>query len=42
MDRLRMFGNRVLRRVFGAKRAVVTGGWRNILTGDSYCDLREY
>jgi hypothetical protein len=35
MDKLRTFVNWVLRRVFGAKRPVVTGGWRNILTADS-------
>ena len=28
--RLRVFQNRVLRRVFGPKRDVVTGGWRNL------------
>jgi hypothetical protein len=26
--RLRVFENRVLRRIFGPKRDVVTGGWR--------------
>jgi hypothetical protein len=26
--RLRVFGNRVLRRIFGPKRADVTGEWR--------------
>ena len=28
--RLRMFGNRVLRRVFGPKRDKVTGEWRKL------------
>jgi hypothetical protein len=28
--RLRMFKNRVLRRIFGPKRAEVTGGWRKL------------
>jgi hypothetical protein len=27
---LRVFENRVLRRVFGLKRDEVTGGWRNL------------
>jgi hypothetical protein len=27
--RMRVFENRVLRRIFGAKRDEVTGGWRN-------------
>jgi hypothetical protein len=28
--RLRVFENRVLRRIFGFKRNEVTGGWRNV------------
>jgi hypothetical protein len=28
--RLRMFENRVLRRIFGPKRDGVTGGWRKL------------
>jgi hypothetical protein len=28
--RLRVFENRVLRRIFGPKRDEVTGGWRNL------------
>jgi hypothetical protein len=28
--RLRVFENRVLRRIFGAKRDGVTGEWRNL------------
>jgi uncharacterized membrane protein len=28
--RLRMFGNRVLRRIFGPKGDKVTGGWRKL------------
>jgi len=28
--RLRVFGNRVLRRIFGAKRDEVTGEWRKL------------
>jgi hypothetical protein len=28
--RLRMFENRVLRRIFGPKRDEVTGGWRKL------------
>jgi hypothetical protein len=29
--RLRVFENRVLRRIFGPKRDEVTGGWRKLL-----------
>jgi hypothetical protein len=29
--RLRIFENRVLRRIFGPKRDEVTGGWRKLL-----------
>jgi hypothetical protein len=32
--RLRMFGNRVLRRIFGPKREEVTGGWRKLHSGE--------
>jgi hypothetical protein len=28
--RLRMFENRVLRRIFGSKRLVIIEGWRNV------------
>jgi hypothetical protein len=28
--RLRVFENRVLRRIFGSKREEVTGGWRKL------------
>jgi hypothetical protein len=28
--RLKVFGNRVLRRIFGPKRDEVTGGWRKL------------
>jgi hypothetical protein len=30
MIRLRVFENRVLRRIFGPKRDEVTGGWREL------------
>jgi hypothetical protein len=30
--RLRVFENRVLRRIFGPKRDEVTGVWRNFIT----------
>jgi hypothetical protein len=29
-NRLRVFENRVLRRIFGPKRSEVTGGWRKL------------
>jgi hypothetical protein len=29
-DRLRVFGNRVLRRIFRPRRDEVTGGWRKL------------
>jgi len=38
--RLRVFGNRVLRRIFGAKRDEVTGEWRKLhieKLNDFYC-----
>ena len=38
--RLRVFGNRVLRRIFGPKRDDVTGAWRklqNVELNDLYC-----
>jgi hypothetical protein len=38
--RLRVFGNRVLRRIFGSKRDVVTGEWRKLHNeelNDLYC-----
>jgi hypothetical protein len=34
--RLRVFENRVLRRIFGRKKAEVTGGWRNLHSGELY------
>jgi hypothetical protein len=33
-QRLRMFENRVLRRIFGLKREEVVGGWRRLHNGD--------
>jgi hypothetical protein len=38
--RLRVFENRVLRRVFGPKRDEVTGGWR-ILHNEELSDLHR-
>jgi hypothetical protein len=38
--RLRVFKNRVLRRIFGPKRGEVTGEWRKLLNvelGNLYC-----
>jgi hypothetical protein len=32
--RLRVFENRVLRRIFGPKRDEVTGEWRKLLSGE--------
>jgi hypothetical protein len=32
--RLRVFENRVLRRIFGSKRDKVTGGWRKLHNGE--------
>jgi hypothetical protein len=37
--RLRVFENRVLRRIFGPKREEVTGEWRKLQKGASYCIL---
>jgi hypothetical protein len=34
--RLRMFENRVLRRIFGPKRDKVTGGWRKLHNEELY------
>jgi hypothetical protein len=31
-QRVRVFENRVLRRIFGPRRDEVTGGWRNCIT----------
>jgi hypothetical protein len=36
--RLRMFDNRVLRRIFGQKRDELTGGWRKLHNED----LRDF
>ena len=39
---MRVFENRVLRRIFGAKRDGVTGEWRklhNVELNDLYCSL---
>jgi hypothetical protein len=33
-DRLRVFENRVLRRIFGPERDEVIGGWRKLHNGD--------
>jgi hypothetical protein len=30
-NRLRMFGNRVLRGIYGSKKDEMTGGWRKLL-----------
>jgi hypothetical protein len=40
---LRLFENRVLRRIFGLKRDEVTGGWRNLDNEGSFmiCTLRQ-
>jgi hypothetical protein len=34
--RLRVSENRVLRKIFGAKRDEVTGGWRKLHNGEFY------
>jgi hypothetical protein len=34
VNRLRVFENRVLRRIFGPKRDEVTGGWRKLHNED--------
>jgi hypothetical protein len=34
--KLRVFGNRVLRRIFGPKRDGVTGGWRKLHNEELY------
>jgi hypothetical protein len=40
--RLKMFENRVLRRIFGPKRDEVTGEWRNCITRSfMICTLRQ-
>jgi hypothetical protein len=40
--RLRVFENRVLRRIFGPKRDEVTGEWRNCITKSFViCTLRQ-
>jgi hypothetical protein len=40
--RLRVFENRVLRRIFGLKRDKVTEEWRNCITRNFvFCTLRE-
>jgi hypothetical protein len=36
--RLRAFGNRFLRKIFGPNRGEVTGGWRKLLN-EELCDL---
>jgi hypothetical protein len=39
---LRMFENKVLRRIFGPKRDEVTGGWRKLITRSfMICTLRQ-
>jgi hypothetical protein len=35
-DRLRVFENKVLRRVFGARRDEVMGGWRKVHNEEIY------
>jgi hypothetical protein len=35
-NRLRVFENRVLRRIFGPKREEVTGGWRKLQNEESH------
>jgi hypothetical protein len=41
-QKLRVFENRVLRRIFGPKKDGVTGGWRNCITRSFIiCTLRE-
>jgi len=43
--RLRVFENRVLRGIFGAKRDEVTGEWRKLHNeelNDMYCELKYY
>jgi hypothetical protein len=35
LHRLRVFENRVLRRISGPKRDEVTGEWRNVIMGAS-------
>jgi hypothetical protein len=35
--RLRVFENKVLRRIFGPKRYEVTGGWRKV-HNEEFCD----
>jgi hypothetical protein len=32
--RLKVFGNRMLRRIFGPRRDEVTGGWRKLHNGE--------
>jgi hypothetical protein len=40
--RLRVFENRMLRRIFGPKRDEVTGEWRNCITKNfMICTLRQ-
>jgi hypothetical protein len=41
--RLRVFKNRVLRRIFGPKRDEVTSGWRKLRNGKlhNFCSLRS-
>jgi hypothetical protein len=34
--RVRVFENRVLRRIFGSKRDALIGGWRNLHNGELY------
>jgi hypothetical protein len=38
--RLRVFENKVLRRIFGPKRGEVTGEWRRLLNEELDVDLR--
>jgi hypothetical protein len=36
---MRVFENRVLRRIFGPKRDEVTGGWRNLHNEKLLCQI---
>ena len=38
--RLRVFENKVLRKIFGAKRDEITGEWRKLHNAELYCILR--
>jgi hypothetical protein len=40
--RLRVFENRVLRRIFGPKTDEVTGGWRKLYNGEQLVLFSKY